>query len=73
MLKRDLGTGDLCDNGRYGRLVYLLSGAMSLHHLAIITKPSQFCLLCMLAIPIFPSLNLLVILMCKFSNQVILL
>ena len=37
--------------------MYLLSGAMSLHHLAIMTKPSLSCLLCflcMLAIPIFP-------------------
>ena len=34
--------------------MYLLSGAMSLHHLAIVTKPSLSCLLCflcMLAIP----------------------
>ena len=41
----------------YGSLVYLLSGAVSLHHLAIMTKPSLSCLLCflcMLAIPIIP-------------------
>ena len=40
--------------------MYLLSGAMSLHHLAIMTKPSLSCLLCflcMLAIPIFPFLK----------------
>ena len=47
--------GDLCDN--IGLMVYLLSGAMSLHHLAITTEPSLSCLLCflcMLAIPIYP-------------------
>ena len=55
MLKRNLGTGDLCDN--IGSLVYLQSGAVSLHHLAIITKRSLSCLLCMLAIPIFPFLK----------------
>ena len=36
--------------------MYLLSGAMSLHHLAIMTKPSLSCLLCflcMLYIPLF--------------------
>ena len=40
--------------------MYLLCGAMSLHHLAIMTKPSLSCLLCflcMLAIPIFPFLK----------------
>ena len=40
--------------------MYLLSGAMSLHHLAIMTKPFLSCLLCflcMLAIPIFPFLK----------------
>ena len=37
--------------------MYLLSGTMSLHHLAIMTKPSLSCLLCMLAIPIFPFLK----------------
>ena len=40
--------------------MYLLSGAMSLHHLVIMTKPSLSCLpcfLCMLAIPIFPFLK----------------
>ena len=49
---------DLCNN--IGSLVYLLSGAMSLHHLVIMTKPSLSCLLCflrMLAIPIFPFLK----------------
>ena len=43
--------------------MYLLSGATSLHHLAIGTKPSLSCLLCflcMLAIPIFPFLEFLV-------------
>ena len=38
----------------------LLSGAMSLHHLVIMTKSSLSCLpcfLCMLAIPIFPFLK----------------
>ena len=37
-----------------------LSGAMSQHHLAIMTKPSLSCLLCFLctlAIPIFPFLK----------------
>ena len=34
MLKWDLGTGDLCDSIVF---MYLLSGAMSLHHLAIMT------------------------------------
>ena len=56
MLKRDLGTGDLCDN--IGLVVYLLSEAMSLHHLPIMTKPSLSCLLCFLCmlaiyIPLF--------------------
>ena len=49
ILKRDLDTGELCNNiGLVG---------MSQHHLAIMTKPSLsclFCFLCMLAIPIFP-------------------
>ena len=35
MLSRDLGAGDLCDN-------IGLSGAMSLHHLTIMTKPSLY-------------------------------
>ena len=51
-----LGTGDLC----FGSLVYLLSGAMSLDHLATMTEPSLSCLLCflcMLAIPIYPFLK----------------
>ena len=40
--------------------MYLLSGAISLHQLVIMTKPSLSCLLCflcMLAIPIFPFLK----------------
>ena len=45
---------------RYGgplRQYRVLGGAMSLHHLAIMTKLSLSCPLCMLAIPIFPFLK----------------
>ena len=45
MLKRDLGTGDLCNN--IGLVGVSVSGAMSLRHLAIMI----LCFLCMLAIP----------------------
>ena len=44
---KELYTGDLCENIGLV-LAYLPSGAMSLHHLAIMTQSSLSCLLCFL-------------------------
>ena len=68
-------TGGPLRQYRAGSLVYLLSGAMSLHHLPIMTKPSLSCLLCFLcmsAIPIFPFLKCeeFLIYLYKYKNEV---
>ena len=51
----DVYSGDLCDNKGLV-LEYLLTGAMSLHHLAVMTQPSLSCrlyFLSMLTITMF--------------------
>ena len=59
MLKRDVGTGDLCDNiglvGVSAKWSYVTASPS--HHDQTIPMMTPSCLLCMLTIPIFPFLK----------------